>query len=79
MTTFPPVHSHPDRPEVDPDLHEVAARIHQEYDDRLGTGAVDQCLSEIAGRFAQAKVRPFVPLLVGRYAREELQARLEAS
>jgi len=78
MATFPPVHPR-GRPEVDPELHEVAHRIHEEYDDRLGTVAVDECLTQVSARFAGARVRPFVPLLVGRYVREELQARLVRS
>ena len=79
MASFSPVHSRPGRPEIDPDLHDVAHRIHQEYDNQLGTRTVDECLTQVAARFAGARVRPFVPLLVGRYVREELRARLAQS
>jgi Arc/MetJ family transcription regulator len=37
---------------------------------------VDECLDQIASRFEGATVRSFVPLLVRRYVREELQTRL---
>jgi len=79
MASAVPVHSRQGRPEIDPDLHDVAHLIHQEYDDQLGTRAVDECLAQVAARFVGARVRPFVPLLVGRYVREELQARLAQS
>ena len=79
MASFSPVHSRPGRPEIDPDLHDVAHLIHQQYDDQLGTRAVDECIAQVAARFAGARVRPFVPLLVGRYVREELRARLAQS
>lgn len=79
MASFGQVHSRPGRPEIDQDLHDVAHLIHQEYDDRLGTSAVDECLAQVAARFAGARVRPFVPLLVGRYVRAELRARLVQS
>jgi hypothetical protein len=63
------------RPEVDPDLHVVAQLVHEEFDDRLDSRIVDVCLEQVAARFASASIRSFVPLLVRRYAREELQAR----
>lgn len=79
MASYLPVNSRPGRPEIDPDLRDVAHLIHQEYDDQVGTRAVDECLARVAARFAGARVRPFVPLLVGRYVREELQVRLVRS
>jgi hypothetical protein len=62
-------------PEIDPDLHDVAQRVHEEFDDRLDPLIVDECLNQVVARFASAPVRNFVPLLVRRYVREELQAR----
>jgi len=65
-----------DRPGIDADLHDVVMTIHQEYDDRLDPCVVDQCLDQVAARFTGATVRSFVPLLVARYVRDELHARL---
>ena len=36
---------------------------------------MDECLGQVAARFAGAPIRNFVPLLVRRFVREELQAR----
>ena len=65
-----------DRREIDADLQGVVIDIHQEYDDRLDPSVVDQCLDQVASRFTGATVRSFVPLLVARYVRDELHARL---
>ena len=78
MASPSPVHSRPDRPEFDPDLHVIAHLIHEEFDDHFNPGAVDECLENVAAQFAGAPIRSFVPLLVRRYVREELQARLQA-
>ena len=64
------------RPEIHADLHAVAVFFHQEYDDLLDPCVVDQCLDQVAARFTDATVRSFVPLLVARYVRDELHARL---
>jgi hypothetical protein len=55
-----------------PELRDVATRLHAEFDDHAGAPAVDRVLDEVAGRFAGAPVRSFVPLLVHRYARDAL-------
>jgi hypothetical protein len=65
-----------DSPEIEADLHGVVIGIHQEYDSRLDPGVVDECLNQVAARFTGASVRSFVPLLVARYVRDELHARL---
>ena len=65
-----------DRREIDADLQGVVIFIHQEYDERLDPCVVDQCLDQVAARFIGAAVRSFVPLLVARYVRDELHARL---
>jgi hypothetical protein len=65
-----------DRREIDADLQGVVIFIHQEYDERLDPCVVDQCLDQVAARFIGATVRSFVPLLVARYVRDELHARL---
>jgi hypothetical protein len=66
-----------DRPKINPDLQDVAHRVHEEFDDQLDPRAVDECLSRVAAQFDEATVRSFVPLLVRRYVIDELQERLE--
>lgn len=55
----------------------MAHGVHQEFDERLDPRAVDECLERVAAKFTDATVRSFVPLLVRRYVRDELQERLE--
>ena len=55
-----------------PELRDVAARLHAEFDAELTATTVDAALDEVAARFAEAPVRSFVPLLVHRYARTRL-------
>jgi hypothetical protein len=76
MARHLPADSDADRPPLGPDLHAVAKRVHEEFDDHLDPSAVDECLDQIAARFEAATVRSFIPLLVRRYVREELQARV---
>jgi hypothetical protein len=64
-------------PAIDPDLHEVAHRVHEEFDHHLDPNTIDECLHQVAARFTGATVRSFIPLLVRRYVREELQTRLQ--
>jgi hypothetical protein len=64
------------QPEIDPGLFDVAHIVHEEFDDHLDPGAIDECLAKVAARFHGATVHSFVPLLVRRYVREELQTRL---
>jgi len=54
----------------------VAHIVHQEFDGKLDPATVDECLGQVVSRFDGASVRAYVPLLVGRYVREELQTRL---
>ena len=55
-----------------PELRDVAARLHAEFDAALHGGGGRPALDEVAARFAEAPVRSFVPLLVHRYARHAL-------
>jgi hypothetical protein len=64
------------RPEINADLRDVARSVHEEFDARLDPRATDECLAKVAARFADSRVRSFVPLLVRRYVRDELEARL---
>ena len=75
MASFLSADSRPGGPTIDQDLHEVANRVHEEFDDHLDPRVVDECLNQIAARFAGATVHTFIPLLVRRYVREELQTR----
>ena len=76
MVGFLPTESRPCQPAIDKDLHDVAHFVHEEFDRRLDPQEVDECLGQVAAQFAGASVRSFVPLLVRRYVREELQTRL---
>jgi len=79
MASDLPFHSRPGQPAIDQDLHDVAHFVHEEFDGRLDRHAVDECLNQVAAQFAGASVRSFVPLLVRRYVREELQTGLGES
>jgi hypothetical protein len=68
--------AHPGNTGINADLQDVARQLHQEFADRLAWCEVDECLCQVAGKFEDANVRSFVPLLVQRYARDELQVRL---
>ena len=69
--------AHSGQLEIDADLKDVARQVHEEFADRLDPRQVDECFDRVAAKFAAVKVRSFVPLLVRRYVREELQASLE--
>ena len=64
------------RPKINADLQDVAHQLHQEFANRLESCEIDECLQQVAVKFEDASVRSFVPLLVRRYARDELQTRL---
>jgi hypothetical protein len=76
MSSFMPPQARPGQPAVDPDLHDVARFVHEEFDSQLDPHAVDECLDHVAARFYGARIRTFVPLLVRRYTCEELRTRL---
>ena len=76
MASSSPAGSSSALPSVDQDLHDVSHLVHEEFDEQLDPADVDQCLKKISARFDGATVRSFVPLLVRRYAREELLGRL---
>ena len=54
-------------------LAHAARQLHDEFDPLLGSAQVDECIAEVTSRFADATVLSFVPLLVRRYVRDELQ------
>lgn len=68
-----------DRDQCAAGLAHAARLLHEEFDDRLGPAAVEESLAEVTARFADATVLTFVPLLVRRYARDELLARLDTT
>lgn len=77
VAIFPPVGSGAGQPEIDSGIRAVAKFVHEEFDCQLDPQAVDDCLDQVVARFEGATVWTFVPLLVRRYAREELQTRLQ--
>jgi len=66
----------PGDPGINADLQDVAHQLHQEFAGRLEPVDIDECLHQVAAKFEDASVRSFVPLLVQRYAHDELQARI---
>jgi hypothetical protein len=64
------------QPGIDSELHGVAQFVHEEFDGQVDPQVVDEYLNKVSARFEGAPVRVFVPLLVRRYAREELMTRL---
>lgn len=64
------------RPNIDADLQDVAHQLRQEFANRLESCEIDDCVRKVAVTFEDATVTSFVPLLVQRFARDELQARL---
>jgi hypothetical protein len=79
MANISPVEGRAAQPGIDSELHDVAHIVHEEFDQHLDPGAVDECLQKVASRFEGATIRSFIPLLVGRYVREELRALLRQS
>jgi len=77
MAEFTASDTRQDQPKINPDLQDIAHRVHEEFDEKLDPLAVDECLSRVAAQFDEATVRSFVPLLVRRYVNDELQERLE--
>ena len=69
-----PVPLHPPiRHGLHPGLREVASQLHREFDHLAGAAVVDRVLDDVAARFAEARVRTYLPLLVHRYAKSELR------
>ncbi|MBC7560952.1 MAG: hypothetical protein H7270_16755 [Dermatophilaceae bacterium] len=69
-----------DKPTINADLQDVVHQVREEFADQLDPDDVNECLDRIAAKFDGAKfdgakVRSFVPLLVRRYARDELHER----
>jgi hypothetical protein len=65
-----------DPPKISYDLQDVAQGVHQEFDELLDPRAVDECLERVSAKFVDAKVRAFVPLLVRRYVKDELNGQV---
>jgi|NGEPerStandDraft_6_1074524.scaffolds.fasta_scaffold189159_1 hypothetical protein len=55
------------------DLSVVVGALHDTYDDRFGATVVDSEIQQVADRFADARIRSFVPLFVRRYASARLR------
>jgi hypothetical protein len=65
-----------DPPKIDGDLQDVAREIHEDFDELLDPTTVNESLERVSAKFAKAKVRSFVPLLVRRYVSDELRGRV---
>jgi hypothetical protein len=76
MTDHPGLSLH-EREQCATGLQHAERALHEELDERLGAATVTECIAEVTARFADATVLTFVPLLVRRYAREELLRRLD--
>lgn len=63
-------------PEIYADLQDVAQQVRQEFADQIDPLQVDECLNRVAATFDGARIRSFVPLLVRRLVREELESSL---
>jgi hypothetical protein len=61
------------------DLNVVVGSLHDQYDDSLGAGIVDSEIQRVADRFADARIRSFVPLFVRRYASAKLRGHIPLS
>jgi len=49
--------------------------MHDQFDDQVGTQAVESEVQQVADRFAQARIRMYVPLFVRRFAGHALRER----
>jgi hypothetical protein len=57
------------------ELSGVAASLHDSFDIRVGSRAVDAEIQEVADQFIGARIRSYVPLFVRRYAGARLRRR----
>jgi hypothetical protein len=73
-TTYDP---RQDPPKISGDLQDVARGVHEEFDVLLDPAMVNESLERVSAKFADAKIRGFVPLLVRRYVNDELHKRIE--
>ncbi len=55
----------------------MARRLHDEFDDALGSPAVEYAIAAVMEEFGEAKVLTFVPVMAERAARQRLR-RLRA-
>jgi len=76
MASSTAINPRPGGPKINADLREIAQEVRDEFANRLDADDVDECLDRVACQVRGAKVRSFVPLLVRRYVRDELQERL---
>jgi len=49
--------------------------MHDQFDDKVGTAAVETEVQRVADRFADARIRMYVPLFVRRFAGHALRER----
>ena len=75
-TTFGP---HQDPPRISGELQDVARGVHEKFDELLDPATVDASLERMSAKFADAKIRGFVPLLVRRYVSEDLSKLIDVA
>ena len=75
-TTFDP---RQDPPRISGDLQDVVRGAHEKFDEVLDPATVDACLARVSAKFADARIRGFVPLLVRRYVSEDLHKLIEVA
>ena len=75
-TTFDP---RQDSPRISGDLQDVARGVHERFDEVLDPATVDASLERVSAKFADAKIRGFVPLLVRRYVSEDLSKLIDVA
>jgi hypothetical protein len=76
MATSTTLDPRQDAPKINGDLQDVAREVHEKFDELLDSTTVDESLERVSAKFAKAKVRSFVSLLVRRYVNDELRERV---
>jgi hypothetical protein len=60
------------------EFDDLATRLHREFDGQATPADVDQAFAAIAGRYQDARVLTFVPVLVERQVRSVLRSSAAA-
>ena len=79
MTSSTSIDPRQDPPRISGDLQDVVRGAHEKFDEVLDPATVDACLARVSAKFAGAKIRGFVPLLVRRYVSEDLHKLIDVA
>jgi len=79
MTSSTSIDPRQDPPRISGDLQDVVRGAHEKFDEVLDPATVDACLARVSAKFADARIRGFVPLLVRRYVSEDLHKLIEVA